>query len=299
VAGTAGAAGASEGRDRRTARFHRMTMQREREISAQDVARHVRELIPVDAPVAGLVLGSGLGGLANRIEEQRFVPYSDLPGFAVPTVPGHIGRLISGTLAGRPVVALAGRFHVYEGHPPAMAAFPIRVLHALGAPTLLLSNAAGGIRRSMKPGDLMIIRDHVNLTWSNPLTGPVVPGDERFPDMSDPWDPQLRKLLAECAKAVGVEVTEGVYFGLSGPSYETPAEVRMLEKLGADAVGMSTVPEAIVARHMGMEVLGISCITNMAAGVLPQPLVHDEVMDVARRVRVRFAALLEGILGRL
>ena len=267
--------------------------------SAHEVARQAREVIGVDTPVAGLVLGSGLGGLADRIENMRFVPYSDLPGFAVPTVPGHLGRLITGTLVGRPVVALAGRFHVYEGHPAAMAAFPVRVLHALGAPVLLLSNAAGGIRRSMKPGDLMIIKDHVNLTWQNPLTGRVVPGDERFPDMSEPWDVALRALLSESAKAAGVSVTEGVYFGLSGPSYETPAEVRMLAQLGADAVGMSTVHEVIVARALGMRVAGMSCITNLAAGLSEEMISHADVLEVTKAAGKKFESVAIEFVKRL
>ena len=256
--------------------------------SAHEVANKVRDALAVDKPVAGLILGSGLAGLVKRIEDQRFVPYADLPGFAVPTIPGHLGRLISGTLAGRPVLALAGRFQVYEGHSAAQSAFPVRVLHALGATTLLLTNAAGGIRRSFKPGDLMIIRDHVNLTWRNPLIGPVVPGDERFPDMSDPWDPELRKLLAECAKAAGVPVTEGVYVGLSGPSYETPAEVKMLEVLGADAVGMSTVHEVIVARAIGMRVAGMSCITNLGAGLSDEMISHEDVLEVTKAAGEKF-----------
>jgi len=267
--------------------------------SAHEVARLVREAIGADAPVAGLVLGSGLGGLARRIEGQRSISYSELPGFAAPTVPGHAGRLIAGTLAGRSVVALAGRFHVYEGHSAAMAAFPVRVLHALGAPTLLLSNAAGGIRRSMKPGDLMIIKDHVNLTWQNPLTGRVVPGDERFPDMSEPWDVSLRALLAESAKAARVPVTEGVYFGLSGPSYETPAEVRMLAQLGADAVGMSTVHEVIVARALGMRVAGMSCITNLAAGLSAQMISHAEVLEITQAAGEKFESVAIEFVGRL
>lgn len=266
---------------------------------AADVAARVRAAIRVEPPVLGLVLGSGLGGLAHRIEEGRSVSYADLPGFAAPTVPGHAGRLIAGRLAGRPVLALAGRFHVYEGHSAAMAAFPVRVLHALGARTLLLSNAAGGIRRSFTPGDLMIIRDHINLTARNPLFGPVVPGDERFPDMSDPWDAALRRRLAEAAAAVGVPVTDGVYVGLTGPTYETPAEVRMLERLGADAVGMSTVHEVIVARAMGMRVAGMSCITNLAAGLSAQPVSHDEVLAVTVRAGERFEAVAIEFVRRL
>ena len=276
-----------------------MTIPRERENTAEEVARRVRETLKVDAPVTGLVLGSGLSGLARRIEAQRFVRYSDIPGFATPTVPGHLGQLISGTLAGRPVLALCGRFHVYEGYSAAEATFPIRVLHALGADTLLLSNAAGGIRRTMKPGDLMIIRDHLNLTWMNPLIGPVVPGDERFPDMSDPWDPKLRALLAESANAVDVPVTEGVYCGLTGPSYETPAEVRMLEILGAEAVGMSTVHEVIVARAIGMRVAGMSCITNLAAGLSDQMVSHEDVLEVTKRAGAKFEKVAIEFVSRL
>lgn len=267
--------------------------------SAQDVAREVRALIPVEAPVLGIVLGSGLGGLAKQIERTGSVPYSALPGFVEPTVAGHAGKLIAGTLAGRPIVALAGRFHVYEGHSAAQTAFPIRVLHALGAPTLLLSNAAGGIRRSMQPGDLMIIRDHVNLTWQNPLTGAVVPGDERFPDMSEPWDRSLCSLLAESAKTVGVPATEGVYFGLTGPSYETPAEVRMLERMGADAVGMSTVHEVIVARAMGMRVAGMSCITNLAAGLTDQVISHEDVLAITKKAGEKFEQVAMEFVRRL
>ena len=276
-----------------------MTTTRERENTAEQVARRVHETLKVDAPVTGMVLGSGLSGLARWIEAQRFVRYSDIPGFATPTVPGHLGQLISGTLAGRPVLALCGRFHVYEGYSAAEATFPIRVLRALGAHTLLLSNAAGGLRRTMNAGDLMIIRDHMNLTGTNPLIGPVVPGDERFPDMSDPWDPRLRALLAESANAVGVPVTEGVYCGLTGPSYETPAEVRMLEKLGADAVGMSTVHEVIVARAIGMRVAGMSCITNLAAGLTDQVISHDDVLEITKAAGERFEKVAIEFVSRL
>ena len=266
---------------------------------AREVADKVRDALGVEKPAVGMILGSGLGGLAGKIDDQRFVPYSDLPGFAVPTIPGHLGRLIGGTLAGRPVLALAGRFHVYEGHSAAESAFPVRVLHALGASTLFLSNAAGGIRRSFKPGDLMIIRDHVNLTWRNPLIGPIVPGDERFPDMSDPWDPQLRKLLAECATVAGVPVSEGVYGALSGPSYETPAEVRMLEGFGVDAVGMSTVHEVIVARAIGMRVAGMSCITNLAAGLTDGTVSHEDVLEVTKAAGEKFERIAIEFVKRL
>jgi purine-nucleoside phosphorylase len=245
------------------------------------------------------MLGSGLGGLARRIENAQAIEYAELPGFAMPTVPGHAGRLIVGAISGRPVVALAGRFHVYEGHSAAMAAFPVRVLHALGTPVLFVSNAAGGIAADFEPGDLMLIRDHINLSFQNPLIGPVVPGDERFPDMSDPWDPELRALMADCAAALGIGVKEGVYCCLTGPSYETPAEVRMLARLGADATGMSTVHEVIVARALGMRAAGVSCITNKAAGLSASPISHQEVLAVTVRAGTQFDRLVMEWVRRL
>jgi len=264
---------------------------------AAEVAR--RHLGPIEEPVLAIVLGSGLGGLASRIENATAIAFGDVPGFAAATVAGHAGRLIFGRLAGRPVVALAGRFHMYEGHAAAQAGFPIRVLHALGARTLFVSNAAGGINAAFTPGDLMIVTDHLNLMFRNPLVGTLVAGDVRFPDMSEPYDRTLSAQLRHEGAVLGITMREGVYCGLLGPTYETPAEVRMLRVLGADAVGMSTVPEAIAARHMGLEVLGISCITNMAAGVLDQPLVHEEVLETAKRVRGSFIALLEQIVARI
>lgn len=266
---------------------------------ANEVAALVRQRIDPSPPVVGLILGSGLGGLAHRIESRRSVDYGELPGFATPTVPGHSGKLIAGTLAGRPVLALAGRFHVYEGHSAAQAAFLVRVLHALGAPVLFVSNAAGGLRPDMVAGSLMIIRDHVNLSFRNPLFGPVVPGDERFPDMSEPYDTELRALLAGCAADLGLPVHEGVYAGLTGPSYETLAEVRMLARLGIDAVGMSTVHEVIVARAMGMRVAGMSCITNLAAGLSATPISHQEVLDVTVEAGKRFESLVTEWIRRL
>jgi purine-nucleoside phosphorylase len=250
-------------------------------------------------PVAGIVLGSGLGGLAKRVVRAARIPYTDIPGFAPSTVHGHAGELLIGELAGRPVVLQAGRFHLYEGHDAATAAFPVRVMHALGARTLIVSNAAGGIRRSFRPGDLMVIADHLNLMFQNPLIGRVVSGDERFPDMSDPYDPALRQLLHEVARGLGQSLVEGVYAGLLGPTYETPSEVRMLERMGADATGMSTVPEVIVARAMGMRVAGVSCITNPAAGISPTPLNHAEVLETSARVASQFEALIEGVVARL
>ena len=212
---------------------------------------------------------------------------------------GHAGQLISGTLAGRPVLALAGRFHLYEGHSARLAGFSVRVLHALGAQTLFVSNAAGGVNRTFAAGDLMSIADHINLMWRNPLEGPLEDGDERFPDMSAPYDAALRETLREVALAAGIPLREGVYAGLLGPSYETPAEVRMLERIGADAVGMSTVPEVIVARAIGMRVVGVSCITNLASGLSLTPLSHDEVIDTTTRVAKRFQALVTDFVAAM
>lgn len=250
-------------------------------------------------PVAGIVLGSGLGGLADRLEDAVRIPFSHVPGFPQVTVAGHAGQLIVGTLAGQPVVMLAGRFHMYEGHAAGLAAFPVRVLQALGAPVYIASNAAGGVRRTFSPGDLMLIADHMNLMFRNPLIGPTEQGDERFPDMSDPYDPALRALMREAAHAVGVPLHEGVYCGLLGPTYETPAEVRMLEKLGADAVGMSTVPEVIMARAIGMRAVAVSCITNKAAGLSHEKLNHQEVMDAGKATAERFEGLISEFVRRL
>jgi purine-nucleoside phosphorylase len=261
--------------------------------AAAGAAKALRGRIGSVTPVAGVVLGSGLGGLAARIADPVAVPFADMPGFPPATVAGHAGTVIAGTLGGRPVVALAGRFHMYEGHDAALAGFPVRVLHALGARTLFVSNAAGGIRRTFRAGDLMVIRDHLNLMFRNPLTGAVEPGDERFPDMSAPYDDQLARSLLDHARALGIALQEGVYGGLLGPTYETPSEVRMLATLGADAVGMSTVPEVIVARALGMRVAGISCITNLAAGISPHRLSHAEVLETTTVVAERFETLVE------
>lgn len=254
---------------------------------------------PLRPPVCGIVLGSGLGGLAEHIADAVRIPFSHIPGFPTATVAGHAGQLLVGTLADRPVVALAGRFHMYEGHDAALAAFPVRVLHALGAPVYIASNAAGGVRRTFEPGDLMLIADHMNLMYRNPLIGRTEPGDERFPDMSDPYDRELRALMRTAAQQVGVPLHEGVYCGLLGPTYETPAEVRMLERLGVDAVGMSTVPEVIVARAVGMRAVAVSCITNKAAGLSHQALSHAEVMDAGRAVAGRFESLITEFVRRL
>jgi purine-nucleoside phosphorylase len=260
--------------------------------AANDAAKAIRRHIGSDKPVAGLILGSGLAGLADRFDDARRVSYADIPGFAVPTVIGHPGVLVAGTLADRPAVALAGRFHMYEGHGATLAAFPARVLAALGADVLFVSNAAGGIRRTFRPGDLMVIADHVNLTGRNPLFGPVEPGDLRFPDMSDPYDPDLRAALHRAGKRAGVALVEGVYGWALGPSYETPAEVRMFERIGLDAIGMSTVPEVIAARASGMRVAGVSCVTNLACGITSAPIDHEDVLATTREAASRFESVV-------
>ena len=267
--------------------------------AATEAAAAIRRRIGSDTPVVGLILGSGLAGLADRFEDARRVSYVDIPGFPVPTVIGHPGVLVAGMLAGRRAVALAGRFHMYEGHDATLAALPARVLAALGADVLFVSNAAGGIRRTFRPGDLMVIADHVNLTGRNPLFGPVEPGDLRFPDMSDPYDRDLRAALHRAGKRAGVALVEGVYGWALGPSYETPAEVRMFERIGLDAVGMSTVPEVIAARASGMRVAGVSCVTNLACGITSSPIDHEEVLAVTREAGSRFeSVVLEWIRER-
>jgi purine-nucleoside phosphorylase len=267
--------------------------------AARAAASSVAGRLGVEAPVCAIVLGSGLAELADRIERATRANYNAIPGFHAPHVEGHRGELIRGFLGGREVLALSGRFHMYEGHDARTSAFPIRVAHALGAKVLFASNAAGGIRRSFNAGDLMIIEDHLNLMFRNPLMGGLEPGDTRFPDMSEPYSRRLIALLEESGRAAGVSLAKGVYAGLLGPSYETPAEVRMLERLGADATGMSTVPETIVAAAMGMEVAAVSLITNPAAGIATAPLSHAEVVEVGARAADRFADLVTAFVQRL
>ncbi|MDA8353279.1 MAG: purine-nucleoside phosphorylase [Firmicutes bacterium] len=249
-------------------------------------------------PKIGLVLGSGLGVLAEEIANPVTIPYGEIPHFPVSTVQGHAGQLVIGDLESQPVVAMQGRFHFYEGYSMKEVTFPVRVMKALGVETLLVTNAAGGINTHFEAGDLMLIRDHLNLMFTNPLIGPnYQEWGERFPDMSEAYNPVYRRLANRVAEALDIPLKEGVYAGMTGPSYETPAEIRMLRRMGADAVGMSTVPEVLVARHAGIRVLGISCISNMAAGILPQPLSHDEVVETAERVKPRFIQLVKGIVG--
>ncbi len=250
--------------------------------------------------VCALTLGSGLSGFTERASGATVISYSDIPGFPVSTVPGHAGKMIIGTVAGKKIMIMNGRFHFYEGHAPAEIALPVRVMKRLGIRTLILTNAAGGVNTSLSPGSMMLISDHINLSGMNPLIGPNDEKDgPRFPDISHLYDSGLLSLAEETASSLGIPLRRGVYCMMSGPSYETPAEIRMVRLLGGDAVGMSTVPEAITACHAGMRCLAISCITNMAAGIMDRPITHDEVLEAGRKGAARFQALLEGIIGKL
>ncbi len=265
----------------------------------EEAARAIAARAGSPAPRLALILGSGLGALASELEPRTEVSFAEIPGFPATGVSGHAGIVAAGTLEGCPVLAFAGRFHMYEGHSAATSALPVRVAHALGARTLFVSNAAGGINAAYHPGDLMLIRDQINLMFRNPLTGAVREGEMRFPDMSAPYDVALLAQLRESARALGLPVREGIYVGLRGPSYETPAEVRMLARLGADAVGMSTVPEVIAARALGMRVAGVSCITNAAAGMSDSPLDHADVLAVTARGAEKFKALVRAFVRRV
>lgn len=251
-------------------------------------------------PQVGLILGSGLGILGDNLKNAVTIPYEDIPHFPISTVEGHAGELLIGTISGRAVVLMRGRFHMYEGYGPELTSFPVRVMKSIGVSILVVTNAAGGINTGYEPGDLMLISDHINLTGRNPLIGPNE--DElgvRFPDMSEAYSRRLRALAVQMARQQGFSLREGVYIGVLGPSYETPAEIRMMRIMGADAVGMSTVAEVVAARHSGIEVLGISCISNMASGILDQPLSHQEVMETTEKVKTRFLGLVEGLIPLL
>ncbi|MBZ4646001.1 MAG: purine-nucleoside phosphorylase [Petroclostridium sp.] len=264
----------------------------------RESAEYLRKKLNVQPEVA-IVLGSGLGMLADEIEQAVEINYSDIPNFPVSTVEGHAGKLVVGKLKGRHVMAMKGRFHYYEGYSMDEVVFPVRVMKLLGINNLLVTNAAGGINKDFEPGDLMLIKDHIKFFSESPLRGKNI--DEfglRFNDMSNAYTEDLRELAKEVAYGLGITVREGVYAFMPGPSYETPAEIRMLGIVGADAVGMSTVPEVIAAAHAGMKVLGISCITNMAAGILDQPLHHQEVMDTAERARDKFITLVKAIVEK-
>jgi len=260
---------------------------------------HVREKTD-RVPEFGLVLGSGLGFLADQVEKPVVIEYADLPGFPVSTVEGHASRLVLGELSGRSVAIMQGRFHYYEGYPMERLVLGVRFMAQLGAKAMLVTNAAGGIRQGMKPGELMLIEDHINFMGDNPLIGanPKELGT-RFPDMSDAYTRDLREQAKSIAADLGIPVSQGVYAAFTGPSYETPAEIRLLSKLGADAVGMSTIPEVIAASHMKLKVLGISCISNLASGISDQPLSHAEVTETAERVRDVFSRLVIELVGRL
>ena len=247
-----------------------------------------------------IVLGSGLAELANMLQDKIVVNYRDIPDFPQPTVLGHGGQLICGKVGGKTIYAFSGRFHYYEGHDPQTVVRHVRVMGALGCSTLILTNASGGVNTDFAAGDLMLITDHINLMGFNPLRGGNhEPWGLRFPDMSEAYDREYRELALQVAAEQGVTLRQGVYCGLAGPNYETPAEIRMLRTLGADAVGMSTVPETLAARHLGIRVLGISCVTNMAAGVLEQKLTHEEVFATGKRAEKRFSALLAEVIARM
>ncbi|WP_342599840.1 purine-nucleoside phosphorylase [Psychrobacillus sp. FSL H8-0483] len=253
-----------------------------------------------DRPVIGLILGSGLGTLADEIKNPVKIPYSEIPHFAKSEAIGHANELVIGELNGKIVAAMKGRFHYYEGFTLDEVTFPVRVMKALGIENVIITNACGAVNTSFSPGDLMIITDHINLVGTNPLMGPN--NDElgtRFPDLSQVYNKELRNIATTVASEQNIPLQHGVYAWWSGPAYETPAEIRMIRTLGADAVGMSTVPEAIVATHGNMKVLGISCLTNMACGILDQPLNHDEVIEVASKVKTKFVGLIKGVLEKI
>ncbi|KZE74201.1 purine-nucleoside phosphorylase [Paenibacillus elgii] len=265
----------------------------------KEAAEYIRGKYP-EKPEISLILGSGLGVLADLVEGGVTIPYEDIPHFPVSTVEGHAGELLLGKVEGKHVLMMKGRFHMYEGYGVETVSFPVRVMKELGVEKLLVTNAAGGINTSYEVGDLMLIRDHINFTFRNPLIGPNHSDlGVRFPDMSEAYSRRLREAAKEVAAEQGLKLQEGVYLGLLGPSYETPAEIRMMRTLGGDAVGMSTVPEVLVARHAGIEVLGFSCISNMAAGILDQPLSHAEVMETTERAKPKFLKLVLGIISRI
>ena len=266
---------------------------------AEKAARMIRGRTSATIPVA-IVLGTGLGAFASELIDATEIPYEEIPGFAQATVEGHLGRLVIGRTGNLIIAAMQGRFHYYEGYSLHEVTFPIRVLKLLGVKTLVLTNAAGSLNVDFQPGTLMVITDHLNLMGDNPLRGS---NDERFgprfPDLSGIYAPNLQSIIIDEAKSMGMNLRRGVYAALTGPSFETPAEIHMVRALGADAVGMSTVPEAIVARHMGMEVLGISCVTNLAAGVTDHPIDHTQVMRIGESVRSSFTELIRRLVGRL
>lgn len=264
-----------------------------------DAAQYIKARI-TEAPSIGLILGSGLGDFADGLENRVVIPFAEIPNFPQPTVEGHAGAFVIGSCQGKTVVALQGRIHYYEGHPQQVITIPVRVMALLGVKQIVLTNACGGVNLNFAPGDLMLISDHINYSGSNPLIGQNLDQfGPRFPDLSNVYTKELRTKITKVAEKNGIALRQGVYVMYSGPNYETPAEIRMFRMMGADAVGMSTVPEAIVAAHCGMDVVGISCITNMAAGVLPQKLNHQEVVETAALVHDKFQKLLTLVIDLL
>ncbi|MDR2733431.1 MAG: purine-nucleoside phosphorylase [Spirochaetota bacterium] len=252
------------------------------------------------APKIAMILGSGLGDIGDIVEGAEFYPYEKIPGFPRTTVAGHAGRLVVGMLSGHQVICMQGRFHYYEGYSMEDVTFPIRVMKRLGIEILIVTNASGAVNKDYKPGDLVLITDHINFQGTNALIGKNFDSfGPRFPDLSAPYDPELQRIARETSKELGIPLQEGIYAALTGPNYETPAEVRMMRLLGADALGMSTVPEVVVANHQGTRALGISCITNMAAGVLDAPLSHEEVILTSARVSESFIKLMLGIVKKI
>ena len=265
----------------------------------KEAVSYIEDKINIDIEIA-LILGSGLGVLAEDIENRVEIKYEEIPNFPVSTVEGHAGQLVIGKLEGKNVVAMQGRFHYYEGYTMQEITIPVRVMKLLGIENMIVTNAAGGINRNFNPGDFMIITDHINLMGDNPLIGENYNEfGPRFPDMSEAYNGELRDIAEKTARKEGLTIRNGVYAGMSGPSFETPTEIRKLRKDGADAVGMSTVPEVIVANHMDIDVLGISCITNMAAGILPQPLTHEEVIEITEKVKPEFKKLVRTTLKKI
>lgn len=266
---------------------------------ANDAAGFVREHCKVHPRIA-LVLGSGLGSFANELTDATVIPYSQIPHFPLTGAEGHAGNLVIGSMGGVPVAAMQGRVHFYEGHTPQRVAFPMRVFARMGIKAALLTNAAGGVSAKLKQGCLVVLTDHINLQGANPLIGPNEPRfGPRFPDMTEAYARDYRAMAMEEGRRIGIDIFEGVYAALSGPSYETPAEIRYLRTIGADTVGMSTVPEAIVARHCGIKVLAISCVTNMAAGMEDRPLTHQEVLETGEKVKGKFVELLKAVIPRM
>jgi purine-nucleoside phosphorylase len=266
---------------------------------AERAGAFIRERSPLQPKIA-IILGTGLGGFAERLTDAVAIPYAEIPHFPLPTIEGHAGRLVLGTFAGTPLAVMQGRVHAYEGYTPHEVVYPVRVLSRLGVRTMIVTNAAGGIRTDFASGQLVLISDHINFTGTNPLAGPNDPRlGERFFDMSDAYSRRLRALAHRAAAAENVTLFEGVYLGLTGSSFETPAEIRAFRALGADLVGMSTVHEVIAARHLGMEVVGFSSVTNMAAGILDEPINHAEVLEIGRRVQQTLTRVLAALVPLL